>query len=300
MKIIITGASGFIGNRLLQAARSVYGTDVTAFSSYPAEGSHIVYRSTSDFGLTSADHALVQAAKVLIHAGAFIPKSGTEVNQFSECNGNISFTEKLLALPWNRLKKIVFLSTVDAYANVKGPINEATSVMPASLYGLSKLYGERMVSLYAAEHGIASQILRIGHVYGPGEEKYAKVLPTAIRNIVAGKAVELWGNGKALRSFIYIDDVVKAILNAVELQEEPGIINVAGGHPIAIGDLLKRLIMISGRDTCIEHHEFSGVTRDLVFDNAKLKRYLLPQESDFMAGLRAEFRHIENLHADQP
>lgn len=295
MRVVITGASGFIGFSLLQAARIVYGDGVTAFSSLPAEGEHIVYRDAPGFGLNSKELALVEEADVLIHAGAFIPKNGVAANRVPECNGNISFTEKLLALPWNNLKKLLYLSTVDVYASAEGTISEATPEMPATLYGLSKLYCERMMNLYAAERGIAIQVLRIGHVYGPGEEKYSKVLPKAIQNIVAEKDVELWGEGKELRSFIYIDDVVAAILKAVVLHEEPGVINVVGGNAIAIRDLLKKLIVIGGRDTGITQREFSGVTRDLVFNNAKLKHYLLPKETDFTTGLLAEFRYFENL-----
>lgn len=295
MKIVITGTSGFIGSNLLQAARLASGEGVTAFSSQPGLDNRIVYLDQPSFGLGSADLALVEEAEVLIHAGAFTPKSGSEANNIAKCNGNITFTEKLLALPWNKLKKIVFLSTLDVYANVNGPISEDSPTMPASLYGLSKLYGERMVCLYAAEKSIASQILRIGHVYGPGEEKYAKVIPKAIQNIVAGKDVELWGEGKELRSFIYIDDVVTAILNATKLQIETGVINIVSGRPITILDLLEKLIAIGGRGTSIVKRNFSGVTRDLVFNNSKLKQYLLPEESDFTSGLKAEFRHIENL-----
>lgn len=297
MKIVITGTSGFIGSRLLQTARAVYGSDVTAFSSCPCNGSNIVYSTIDDFGLTMTDLALLEGTEILIHAGAFIPKSGADANLIKSCNGNITFTEKLLALPWKNLKKIVFLSSVDVYLNVKGFISEATPTVPASLYGMSKLYGERMITLYAAERGISSQVLRVGHVYGPGEEKYAKVLPKAIQNIVAGKDVELWGEGKELRSFIYIDDVVSAILHAGELQEEPGVINVVSGTSISVRDLLEKLIAIGGSATKILVREYSGTTRDLVFDNAKLKSYLLSTESDFTSGLQAEFRHIRNQQA---
>jgi len=295
MKMVITGTSGFIGSRLLQAARLEYGDSVTAFSSRPSEGGHIVYRDQPDFGLGPAELGLVQGAEVLVHAGAFTPKSGSEANNTEKCNGNITFIQKLLDLPWHNLKKIVFISSVDVYASVDGPISEAAPTVPATLYGLSKLYGERMVTLYAAERGLASQILRIGHVYGPGEEKYAKVLPKAIKNIINGNDVELWGEGKDLRSFIYIDDVVAAILKSVELQVEPGVINVVGGHSISIRELLEKLIAIGGRSTGIARREYSGSVRDLVFDNSKVRSYLLPVETDFTDGLIAEFRHIENI-----
>ena len=296
MKIVMTGTSGFIGSRLLQTARAMYGDNVTAFSSHPSEGNHIVYANRTDFSLAPAELALVEDANVLIHAGAFTPKCGTEANQIKSCNSNIAFTEELLALPWRNLKKIIFLSTVDVYNNFDCPISEATLTVPTTLYGMSKLYCERMMSLHAAERGIAIQVLRIGHVYGPGEEQYVKVIPKAIERIIAGGDVELWGEGEELRSFIYISDVVTAILKAVELQEEPGVINVVGGNVISIRDLLEKLIAIGGRQTKIVQQEFSGTRRDLVFDNTKLKRYLLPEESDFTSGLRVEFAHMKSLH----
>ena len=289
----MTGTSGFIGSRLLQTARAMYGDNVTAFSSHPSEGNHIVYANRTDFSLAPAELALVEDANVLIHAGAFIPKCGTEANQIKSCNSNIAFTEELLALPWLNLKKIIFLSTLDVYNNFDCPISEATLTVPTALYGMSKLYCERMMSLHAAERGIAIQVLRIGHVYGPGEEQYVKVIPKAIERIIAGGDVELWGEGEELRSFIYISDVVTAILKAVELQEEPGVINVVGGNVISIRDLLEKLIAIGGRQTKIVQQEFSGTRRDLVFDNTKLKRYLLPEESDFTTGLKMEFRQVE-------
>jgi UDP-glucose 4-epimerase len=293
MKIVITGTSGFIGSRLLQTARAAYGESVTAFSSHPSEGNHIVYANRTDFSLAPTELALVEDAEVLIHAGAFIPKCGAKANQIKSCNSNIAFTEELLALPWRNLKKIIFLSTVDVYNNFDCPISEATLTVPTTLYGMSKLYCERMMSLHAAERGIAIQVLRIGHVYGPGEEQYVKVIPKAIERIIAGGDVELWGEGEELRSFIYISDVVTAILKAVELQEEPGVINVVGGNVISIRDLLEKLIAIGGRQTKIVQREFSRTRRDLVFDNTKLKRYLLPEESDFTTGLKMEFRQVE-------
>lgn len=295
MKTIITGASGFIGLHLLKASREIYGQDIIALSSKHIEGNNIIYSDVNDFRLKPRDLSLVEGTDMLIHAGAYTPKSGADANNVIGCNSNIAFTEKLLGLPWTNLKKIIYLSTLDVYANVDCPISEVTSTVPPTLYGLSKLYCERMVSLYAGERGIVNQVLRIGHVYGPGEEKYAKVLPKAIQSIVTGKNIELWGEGSELRSFIYIDDVTTAILNAIELKETPGVINIVSGHSISIRDLLKKVIAIGGQNTKIIQREFSGVPRDLVFDNSKLKKYLLPNEVDFLIGLEAEFKHIRNF-----
>jgi UDP-glucose 4-epimerase len=293
--MIVTGATGFIGSYLLGAGRAIYGQDVTSFSSKPIMGSHIVYRDANDFGLKQDALSLVEGAEVLIHAGAFTPKSGVDANQVEGCNANIKFTENLLALPWTNLKKVVFLSTLDVYASVDGPISEATPTAPDSLYGLSKLYCERMVALYAAKHSLANQVLRIGHVYGPGEEKYAKVIPRTIQAILSGKDVELWNEGAELRSFIYIDDVVAAIFNAVELDEQPGVINVVSGNAISIRDLIAKLINVGGRETAIVRKEFAGTARDLVFENSKLKKYLLAKETDLYIGLRSEFNYMADL-----
>ena len=293
MKIVITGTSGFLGSRLLKAARSSYGREVTEFSSPGLDSSDFVHPDA----ITPAELAAVKEAEVLIHAGAFVPKNGPDTNHIMKCNGNISYTEQLLALPWNNLKKIVFLSSSDVYANVDGPINEATPPVSISLYGLSKYYCERIVSVFAADRGIRSQLLRICHVYGPGEEEYGKVIPATIQNIVAGKDVEIWGEGSERRSFILVDDVVQAVLNSVELQEDPGVINVAGSNSISMADLLEKLIAIGGRETGIVQREFSGITRDVVFDNTKFRRYMLAEETDFTEGLQAEFRYFEDLAA---
>jgi UDP-glucose 4-epimerase len=233
MKLLVTGASGFIGSRLVKAASASLGPEsVIAFSSTRAHSCpSIVYRG-SNFNLSEADITLLATAEVLIHVGAFTPKDGLQANAIEECNGNVSFTGKMLALPLGSLKKVIYISTIDVYESAE-LTTEDTLTLPSSLYGWSKLYCERMTAIFAANRGIACQILRVGHVYGPGEEKYAKFLPKAIKRIVAGEAVELRGDGSEIRSMIYIDDVVAAILQACNLPTNVSPINVVGGVPVS-------------------------------------------------------------------
>jgi len=294
--VLLTGTSGFIGSGLLDSACAAWGEEqVIVLSSRPARrGRSIVY--DQDFRLDAAGRALAAQAQLLLHAGAYTPKSGATANDLPGCNGNIRFTAELLQLDLPRLEKIVFLSTLDVYAPA-ACISEDSPVGPDSLYGWSKLYCEQMVGQYAHQRGLVAQLLRIGHVYGPGEEQYAKVLPNAIRNIVAGQPVELWGEGRELRSLIYIGDVLAAIMAAAALPQSLGVTNIVGGQPLAIRALLEKVIALSGQPVELVQRSFNGTPRDFVFDTSKLKAHLLATETPLEQGLLAELAHMRQLGA---
>jgi UDP-glucose 4-epimerase len=137
--------------------------------------------------------------------------------------------------------------------------------------------------------------LRVGHVYGPGEEKYSKFLPKAINSILAGESIELWGDGSEVRSFIYVDDVVCAIMKAIELNESAGPINVVGGWPVSIRELLDQLIVISGKSVSISARERSGTGRNYINDNTKMREKLLSEETDLITGLQIEYSYMAGL-----
>ena len=296
MRILMTGTTGFIGSRLLETACEIYGVDnVIALSSRPNENclNTIIYDRT-DFHISEDDFSRLDSVEVIVHVGAFIPKAAIDANDLEGCNGSIDFTKKLLKLPFKSLKRVIYLSTVDVYTAVE-TISELTPTMPQTLYGHSKLYCEKMIAAYCEQKNVESLILRIGHVYGPGEEAYLKFLPKAIQRIVNDEYVELWGDGSELRSLIYIEDVIQGVLRAFELENYIDVINIVGGNPISIRELLNLLIKISGKSVEVNMHEFKGVKRDLVFDNTRFKKYLEVQETSLLEGLTLEYNHMKNL-----
>ena len=99
-----------------------------------------------------------------------------------------------------------------------------------------------------------------------GEEKYKKVLPLAIKNILTGKPVELWGNGSDLRSFIFINDVVETIMNALTFSKNNVNINVSSGNAVSILELLQILKSVSSKSMTIINRDSSHIKRDLIFD----------------------------------
>ena len=298
MKILVTGATGFVGSHVLKKLAGKYAADqivilsgsspVGCFQTIPAldyqfSSEHLVENGCEDI-------------EVVIHIGAFIPKTSIDADNLIQTTGNISGTEKLLLaideLP--HVKKIIYVSTVDVYGIPKGPLSEESLPSPHTLYGWSKLYCEKMVTSFCLDKGITYEILRLGHVYGEGEEKYRKVIPTMIRNAINDEPICILGSGKSVRSFIYIEDVAEAIVNAIEYVQSDTIV-IAGSEAVTINELAKMIIAYSDSASRIEYKASEETQRDLLFDNRKLMSSLLKSLTPFSIGLKREIDYMKRL-----
>ncbi|GHV80787.1 UDP-glucose 4-epimerase [Spirochaetia bacterium] len=294
MKILFTGCSGFIGSAVLGEAIKKYGKEnIYVLSSSPIDEVQTVIHNGYEFKPDIFIDNGLSDIEILVHMGAFTPKDQAEANNIQKSNSNIYNTGKLLFAELPNLRKIIFTSTLDVYA-VNDIISEESEESPASLYGFSKLYCEKMIKNFAESKQIIYQILRIGHVFGPGEEKYKKIIPVTISNLIKNNTVELFGDGQAIRTFIYIDDVVKAILNAIELPQSEDVTNVVGETQISIEDLAKALIDIHGsKETSIKYIPVVAKNRNLIFDNTKLRERLLDRFTPIVDGLRKEYLYMK-------
>ena len=292
--ILLTGTSGFIGSNLLDTLLK-HNKDVVALTSKPITKAKYILHNGYNFNFD-----LIQSAgygnliETIVHVGAFTPKNSEQANKIHSCNQNIFNLEKLLDLTLPNLKKVIFLSTLDVYDDTD-VVSEETTISPRSLYGYSKIYSEKMITAFAESRGIIGQILRIGHVYGSGEEKYEKLIPETMKRILADEAVDIWGDGTELRSFIYIDDVVKAIINSIYLSQQVGPINVVSENSLSIEKVVKGIIEISGAQVKVNYLPRKGLARNLKFDTQKMKRFLLSTETDMRTGLKIEWNYMMTL-----
>ena len=294
--ILITGASGFIGTHLLSPLIEIYGQEnVLALTSKPI--SKCKYLLHNDYFFD--DDYLVNSGfdniDTILHLGAFTPKSNLASNEVKECNSNIASTSRLLTANLPKLKNFIFFSTLDVYA-YDNPITEKTQLSPSSLYGHSKLYCEQMISVWAGKKNICHQILRIGHVYGEGEEMYKKIIPLTMKNLLYNIPIELYGDGSEVRSFIYIQDVINAVINVLKIESYVGIINIVGEEKISIKKLVNEIILISGLNTKINVIKKTTPTRDLVFNNSKMKKLISTPKVRLKEGLIKEWNYMKNLN----
>lgn len=293
--ILLTGASGFIGTHLLTALINKYGTNnIVALTSKPIDNVHCIIHNNYSFNADIFIKNNFENIETIIHAGAFIPKNSKDSNWIENCNSNIVNTQKILNCKLPNLKNIIFLSTIDIYGN-ETPLHEKSIIDPVSLYGSSKLYCEKMIEVWAKENKKTYQILRIGHVYGPGEEKYQKLIPNTIRKILSDEPVELYGTGEDLRTLIYITDVVQAIINSINLPQKNEIINIVGNEVISVKKLIETIIKLCNKDIVIKQVVSNIPVRNLIFDNAKLITLLGPPKVSLEEGLETEIAYFKNL-----
>lgn len=293
--ILVTGVSGFIGKHLLSSLIKEYGArNIVALTSLPVAECPYLLHNDYQFDVDFFTRAGYDTIHTVVHAGAFIPKSSAQSGDWAACNKNIVNTDRLLKAHLPNLKKIVFLSTVDVYGN-DDVISETSAAIPVSLYGASKLYCEKMIATFCSAQDKVCQILRIGHVYGPGEEQYKKIMPVMFNRLLAGEPLQIFGTGNEIRTFIYISDVIKAILQAIKLPNSEGVINIAGKQQISIKGLVEKMIAVSGKDSSIEYQASTVPGRNLVFDNSKMRQLLLATEISLDAGLMQEWQYLQHL-----
>lgn len=281
--ILVTGATGFIGQHLVQRLLGIPDIRLIVVSRKPnAQISGKILWITSPFDqLTPAIWQAngIDKVDLVFHLGSFIPKKANEVNRMTEIyRDNLLGTRALLENFPSPLERIIFSSTVDVYATPLADnlvLDEFSVVEPSGLYGASKLFCESLIRAYAREHESGYAILRYGHIFGPGEEAYHKLIPQTIRQLLQGKSPTLYGNGSAERDFLYIDDVIEATLRAaVDEKQEIGPLNIVRGISKPIRDIVNLLIKITEFSGEIEFILDKPEGYSLNFDNSKMRETL--------------------------
>ena len=236
----------------------------------------------------------VSKIDIVMHLGAFTPKSFLESNNISKSLSNINNTIYLCENLPNTPKKFIFTSTLDVYSSVEGSITEGTPTIPQSLYGQSKLFCEKMLEQWSTENGVVLQILRVGHIYGRGEDSYKKIIPATIKAILAGQKPIVFSAGSELRSFLNVTDCCNLILKAIELEEYKQPINLVSEQPISVLALVNMIVEISKQNVEVEIIRQNNYTRDFIFDNTKMKANLGVETISLRTGLEEEYEYFKS------
>jgi nucleoside-diphosphate-sugar epimerase len=226
MKILVTGAAGFIGShlceRLLQNPQNqVLGMDVFLPSATPRwirernlQNLHLSPR----FTFVEADllqikwDTLLEGVDIIYHL-AGVPGVRTSWGEDFKLyvTNNILVTQKLLeASVKYPIKKFIYTSTSSVYGQKDGKVAEHTTPSPLSPYGVTKLSGEHLCRVFYQNDGLPITILRLFTVYGP-RQRPDMAFHKFIKQILFNESIQIYGDGTQTRDFTYISDCVEAI-----------------------------------------------------------------------------------------
>lgn len=231
-KWLITGGCGFIGTSLIadlmregghavrivdnltvgghdDLARVCEYTEAEADAPFPESGVQLVKGDIRDAEL--AVNAC-KGAEVIVHLAANTGVAPSVENPRLDCETNVMGTLNYLeAARANEVPAFVFASSGAPVGECTPPIHEELAAHPVSPYGASKLAGEGYCSAYCRTFGVQTVSLRFGNVYGPLSGHKSSVVAKFIRRAMQGKTLEIYGDGKQTRDFIYIGDLVRAV-----------------------------------------------------------------------------------------
>ena len=245
MKVLVSGGAGFIGSHVcdvfLGAGYTVVALDNLSSGRKEnlASGATLVVQDIRSS--EAADLVRRERPDVLCHLAAQMDVRASVSDPRFDADTNIlGFLNLLEAARGAGVRKVVFSSTGGAIYGEQEvfPAPESHPLRPVSPYGVSKAAGELYLGYFRAQYGLPSVSLRYANVYGPRQNPHGEAGVVAIfsERLLAGKPCTIYGTGRQTRDFVFVEDVARANLLAVERAVE-GPINIGTGVETDINQL---------------------------------------------------------------
>lgn len=267
---VITGGCGFIGRNLVAALKEL-GFDGIRILDDLSVGTRDHLRKVTPFEDRSRDsllngarfpdggtvelvegsildrelvNAAMWGADLVVHLAANTGVAPSVENPVADCQANVLGTLHCLeAARAAAVDRFVFASSGAPVGECEPPIHEEIPPHPVSPYGASKLAGEGYCSAYSKTFDLDTVALRFGNVYGPRSDQKSSVVAKFIRRAFAGEVLEVYGTGEQTRDFIFIDDLLRAVLAAVARPEARGeVFQIATAEETTVNELVDVLL----------------------------------------------------------
>jgi UDP-glucose 4-epimerase len=255
MRVIVTGAAGFIGSHLTDAFLA-RGDDVTAIDDLATgraarlDDRVLLHKlSITDAGQLGQVVESVRP-QLICHLAAQIDVRASVVRPAADAQTNVLGTINVLETARAANARVLFCSTGGALYGRDAPIPSMEDVLPLpeSPYGIGKHCAEQYVGLYNRLHGTAHSVLRLANVYGPRQDPTgeAGVVPIFCSQVLSGRRPTIFGDGTQTRDYVYVGDAVSAFLAAAD-RRRPGTWNIGTGGEVSVLDLARVIGEVTGR-----------------------------------------------------
>lgn len=280
--VLVLGGNGFIGSHLISKLLKA-GHNVSVFDKYPElyrqpnNKVNYYYGEFGNRGLIS--EALVNIDIVYHLISTTTPKTSTDDPIFDVQTNVLETLFLLERCVKESVKKIVFISSGGAVYGNPGelPVSENSPMNPASSYGIVKLTIEKYLELYKKIFGLNYTIIRPSNPFGPRQNPNGiqGAISVFLGNILANKAIEIWGNGEIVRDYIYIDDLIEGIYKATFNNSENEIYNLGSGNGHSLNDIVAIIKKVVNKEVNVIYKESRVFDVDKIYlDITRAKQQL--------------------------
>lgn len=308
LRYLVTGGAGFLGsalaNRLAKAGHQVQVLDDLSNGSPATLHSSIAFTQgdVDDIPLLwsllrDVDCVYHLAARVSVAQSLLHPRDYNRVN----VGGTVSLME---AMRDTGVRRVVFTSSGAIYGRLANqPVHEDDPPQPVSPYAVSKWAAEQYIRAIGELWQIETVALRIFNAYGPNQGlpvSHPPVVPRFLQQVLTGGSVVIFGDGTQTRDFVYVTDVVEAMVTASQAKSvNRQIINIGSGEEITINQIVDQIEKVTGKRAHRLYNEAqpSGVPR-LVADIERAKTLLgFRPLVDFTTGLKRLLKEDKRFYS---
>jgi UDP-glucose 4-epimerase len=265
--VVVTGGAGFIGSHAVDALLAG-GHRVVVLDDFSSGKRENLAHHAGDARLVIVEHdvadgiagALAPFGDVerIVHLAAQVSVVKSVANPVFDMRVNYGGTLQVLEYARaHGVRKVVLASSAAVYGDAAPPpVDEAAPTRPVSPYGIHKLASEHALAYAAAVHGVPSTALRFFNVYGPRQDPsspYSGVISIFSDRAKAGRPLTIFGDGQQTRDFVYVGDVVRALLAALGDGNSGLVANVGTGSEITVAELARAIVELCGGRSAIEH-----------------------------------------------
>lgn len=306
-RVLVVGASGFIGAHVISALRSK-GADVTAAVSLQTSNqrlTHIFGDFASHIHVVRADlmnakdcRELALGKEIVFHFAALDGGSAYKKAHAKEIfRTNTTLVKNIVdASVANRVSRLLIMSSIDVYKKGETKMSESSPLVEgmADSYAWAKVVSERYAQKAEKKSGIHIAIIRAGNVYGPGDTldpTRMRMIPRFITAVLKDQPISVWGKKTDTLSLLYVDDFVGAALAAVlNADNEP--INIAG-KPVAFATLISAIGRAAGKKPDVRYASVRNVTLGSRIDTMRAKSLLrFRQRTPLRQGILQTVRYV--------
>lgn len=294
-QLLITGGAGFIGSNLIKKLLAAevdikitcidnfdpfYSADIKQlnireFKTDPRF--HFLFNDISTTSPEELNELIEEPVDAIIHVAAKAGVRPSIENPMAYQQSNVIGLQNMLEFARQRqIKQFVFTSSSSVYGiNDHFPWKEEDQLMPISPYAMTKQAGEMLGHVYSKLFGIRFIALRLFTVYGPAQRPDLAVHKFT-KAILCGEPITMYGDGTTSRDYTYVDDVVQAIVSALNYhQSEFEIINIGNNHAVTLMELVNSIEEVIGKKAILDFlPEQPGDVRKTFADISKARRLL--------------------------